>query len=129
MRKQAYTHAHAYEHAPRTRKKTHTRTHTIMYTRKPVIMHARIRPSYVALAGFLCGYHPSISGNYGLLDQIAALKWVRGNIAAFRGNPREVTIFGNSAGASSVELLNNSPLARGNWMLFPFLFRIALLKS
>lgn len=67
----------------------------------------------LGLLGFLCGYHPSISGNYGLFDQIEALKWVRNNIAAFRGNPREVTIFGNSAGASSVGLLNNSPLARG----------------
>ena len=54
-----------------------------------------------------------VSGNYGLLDQIAALGWVRANIAAFGGNPENVTLFGSSAGASSQEFLMVSPLARG----------------
>jgi para-nitrobenzyl esterase len=53
------------------------------------------------------------SGNYGLLDQIAALKWVRGNIDAFGGNPSRVMIFGQSAGAISVADLMRSPLAKG----------------
>ncbi|MCP4750815.1 MAG: carboxylesterase family protein [Proteobacteria bacterium] len=53
------------------------------------------------------------SGNYGLLDQIFALQWIKDNISAFGGNPDCVTIFGESAGAASVALLMVSPPARG----------------
>jgi len=73
----------------------------------------------VGVFGFLA--HPDLtkespnhaSGNYGLLDQIAALKWIKNNIAAFGGNPDNVTIDGQSAGSMSVNCLVASPVAKG----------------
>ena len=62
------------------------------------------------------------SGNAGILDQIAALEWVRDCIAAFGGNPNDVTVFGESAGANSVATMLAMPAARG-------LFRKAIAQS
>ncbi len=53
------------------------------------------------------------TGNWGILDQIAALRWVRRNIEAFGGDPDRITVFGQSAGAMSVQTLISSPLTRG----------------
>jgi para-nitrobenzyl esterase len=80
---------------------------------------------YVALAyrvgalGFLAHADLSaessqrVSGNYGFLDQIAALQWIQRNIARFGGDPASVTIMGQSAGSASVSVLQASPLSRG----------------
>jgi para-nitrobenzyl esterase len=63
-----------------------------------------------------------VSGNYGLLDMAAALRWVQGNVAGFGGDPDNVTIFGQSAGALGVNAMMASPLAHG-------LFQRAIIES
>ncbi|QXV66436.1 carboxylesterase family protein [Mucilaginibacter sp. 21P] len=85
-------------------------------------------PYRVGILGFFA--HPELtkespnhaSGNYGLMDLIAALKWVKRNIAAFGGDPEKVTIAGQSAGSMNVNSLVASPLAKG-------LFRNAIAES
>jgi carboxylesterase type B len=82
----------------------------------------------VGVLGYLA--HPELtkeavyhaSGNYGDLDQVAALRWVRANIRAFGGDPKRVTIAGQSAGAMSIHDLIASPLAKG-------LFHGAIMES
>jgi para-nitrobenzyl esterase len=85
--------------------------------RKGVIV---VIPNYrLGVFGFFS--HPDLtkespnntSGNYGLLDQVAALQWVARNIASFEGDPRNVTLAGQSAGSFSVSVLMASPIAQG----------------
>lgn len=72
--------------------------------------------------GFLCLHTPEVPGNAGLKDQVMALRWVNDNIKQFGGNPDNITIFGESAGASSVHFHLLSSLAKG-------LFTKAILQS
>ncbi|XP_068630855.1 esterase FE4-like [Battus philenor] len=67
----------------------------------------------IGALGFLCLGIKEAPGNAGLKDQIAALRWVKNNIAAFGGDPDNVTIFGESAGATSVSLLLASEMSKG----------------
>jgi para-nitrobenzyl esterase len=92
------------------------RTDGEWFARQGVIV---VAPNYrLGLFGFLA--HPELSaesdgrgsGNYGMLDQVAALQWVQDNIAAFGGDPGNVTINGESAGSTSVSALMASPLSR-----------------
>lgn len=87
------------------------------YAKKGVIL---VTINYrLGMCGFLA--HPLLtaenkgkgSGNYGLFDQLAALKWVKRNIAVFGGNPDNITVMGQSAGAGSVQVLVSSPLSQG----------------
>ena len=91
-------------------------------TLSPIALHGLVLVTFqyrLGIMGFLS--HPALtaesgrhaSGNYALMDQIAALKWVQANIARFGGDPANVTIAGQSAGAQDVGLLMLSPLARG----------------
>ena len=86
-----------------------------------VTLNYRLGP-FGFLRGKELGAGLDSTGNEGILDVIAALEWVQGEIAAFGGDPRNVTVFGNSAGAVNVACLLTAPRARG-------LFHKAILQS
>lgn len=93
--------------------------------RKVVFVSFNYRLGRFGFFGFpaLTLEHPDEpKGNYGYMDQIAALTWIKRNIAAFGGDPRNITLFGESAGGASTHALVTSPLARG-------LFHKAIVQS
>lgn len=71
-------------------------------------------------AGFLSTGDQAAKGNYGLLDQIQALRWVEENAGAFGGDPGRVTVFGSGAGASCVSLLTLSHYSEGKPCAVPW---------
>ena len=87
-----------------------------------VTLQYRLGPLGFLELSDIAGKEYAQSGNLGILDQIAALRWVRDNIERFGGDPHNVTIFGESVGATSVGILMVTPAARG-------LFQKAILES
>ena len=88
-----------------------------------VTINYRLGPlGFLALSALDHESPDHVSGNYGLLDMIAALRWVQNNVGGFGGDPGNVTIFGQSAGAFGVNAMMASPLAHG-------LFRRAIVES
>ena len=78
-----------------------------------------------SLLGFLPAFDGTARGNYGLMDQVAALHWIQENIAEFGGDVNNVTLIGQGHGAACVNFLMISPMARGlNSSYFFFFFKL-----
>lgn len=112
-----YIHGGTYFIGTPARDKTQGHILPLLYNVVLVTIQYRLGP-----LGFFTAGDSILPGNYGMLDQVAALKWVNQNIAHFRGDPNQVTIAGNSAGGSSVALHLLSPLTEG-------LFQRAIMES
>lgn len=83
-----------------------------------VVLYVLKYSSPISVAGFLTSETSELPGNYGLQDQVAALRWVKENIAQFGGDPDRVTLFGHSAGSASVGLLTIVPQSKSEqWRL------------
>jgi len=76
-------------------------------------LHVHLLGRRVSPTGFLSTGDSNAPGNYALLDQVAALHWVKENIRAFDGDPNDVTLIGHGHGAALVNLLMISPVTKG----------------
>lgn len=86
------------------------------YIKSLKFLHASIS-LFVLLSGFLSAGDEILPGNFGLKDQVAALKWVRNNIRSFGGDPEKVTIMGQGAGGASVHYHLYSLASKGEKLL------------
>ena len=77
-------------------------------------------------AGFMTTGDSNAPGNYGLLDVVAALHWIKDNIGAFGGDPKKITMMGQGYGAAIVNLLMISPVTKGELFLLLLLFFVYL---
>ena len=75
----------------------------------------------LSFSGFLSTDDSVAPGNYGVLDQLMAIKWVKDNVVNFNGDPNRITIMGQSAGGGSVSLHMFSPLAKGFSILYSYI--------
>ncbi|KAI5642271.1 carboxylesterase family domain-containing protein [Phthorimaea operculella] len=93
--------------------RTVARTGNVIYQSVKLTEILNVTFNYrLGVHGFLSMGTPDIPGNAGMKDQVAALRWVKRNIASFGGNPNNIAIHGSSAGASSADLLCLSPMAK-----------------
>lgn len=76
-------------------------------------LYSAVVCNFLSAPGFLSTGDSDAPGNYALLDQVAAMHWIKGNIQGFGGNPDEVTLLGHGFGGSMVNLLVVSPVTRG----------------
>ena len=78
-------------------------------------IHSHLFCALYNIAGFLRpGLQPSVISNFGLLDQVAAIHWLKENIKQFRGDPNSITLVGHGTGAAMVSLLLTSPVAQAS---------------
>lgn len=84
-----------------------------MSSQKKIVFQIFLCSLFLSLSGFLSTGDQAAKGNYGLLDQIQALRWINKNIGYFGGDPGRVTVFGSGIGASCVSLLTLSHHSEG----------------
>uniref|UniRef100_A0A182Z9A3 Carboxylic ester hydrolase n=1 Tax=Biomphalaria glabrata TaxID=6526 RepID=A0A182Z9A3_BIOGL len=101
--------------------KTVSRAKDIIWQKKPFTINPTEQGNrkmhfgnslWIGILGFLSTEDDASPGNFGLWDQILAIKWVKRNIAAFGGDPNDITIAGESAGGASVSILSISPVSK-----------------